>query len=376
MFPGLRRLPHNRTSGLPALFELAIGLFVVFLPSAARTDAPPSRPERPLRVITIATAPFVLPKTDPPSGFSVDLWNEVARRMHIGYTWRVTQDRNEVLAAVQNHDADVAIGAIAITPDREQIVDFSLPYFDSGLRIMVRAHYEGGIVSVLRSIPWGAIGHLFAAAIVFIFLLANVLWLIERRRNKAFSKSYLSGIGEGLWGTMLIIATGEHGDRTAPGVLKRTTVVLMWLFGVVLIAQLTATITSTQTVERLQSTIRGPDDLPGKTIASVPQTVAGDYLTERGLPFMPVTYGPDAIRMLMKGEVQAVVFDAATLQYWAAKQGHGVVQVVGPIFRPLKYGIVVAEGSALRKQIDRTLLEIYADGTYEKIASSWFSVPQ
>jgi len=203
-----------------------------------------------------------------------------------------------------------------------------------------------------------------------------VLWLIERRRNKAFSKSYLSAIGEGLWGTMLIIATGEYGDRAAPGVLKRTMVVSMWLFGVVLIAQLTATITSTQTVERLQSTIRGPDDLPGKTIASVPQTVAGDYLTERGLPFMPVTYGPDAIRMLMKGEVQAVVFDAATLQYWAAKQGHGVVQVVGPIFRPLKYGIVVAEGSALRKQIDRTLLEIYADGTYEKIASSWFSVPQ
>jgi polar amino acid transport system substrate-binding protein len=68
---------------------------------------------------------------------------------------------------------------------------------------------------------------------------------------------------------MLIIATGEHSDRDAPGVAKRVTVVLMWLLGVVLIAQLTATVTSSQTVERLQSSIRGPDDLPGKTIARV-----------------------------------------------------------------------------------------------------------
>ncbi len=62
--------------------------------------------------------------------------------------------------------------------------------------------------------------------------------------------------------------------------------------------------------------------------------------------------------------------------YWVAKQGKGAVQVVGPIFRPEKYGIAVAEGSALRKPINEALLEIYADGTYEKIHSAWFSTPK
>jgi ABC-type amino acid transport substrate-binding protein len=80
--------------------------------------------------------------------------------------------------------------------------------------------------------------------------------------------------------------------------------------------------------------------------------------------------------MLVRGEVQAVVFDAATLQYWAARQGKGLVQVVGPIFRPQKYAIAVPVGSALRKQINRALLEIYTDGTYERIYSAWFSVAQ
>jgi polar amino acid transport system substrate-binding protein len=67
------------------------------------------------------------------------------------------------------------------------------------------------------------------------------------------------------------------------------------------------------------------------------------------------------------------VFDSPTLQYWAAKQGNGVVQMVGPIFRPEKYGIAVAEGSALRKPINEALLEICDDGTYERIYAKWFS---
>ncbi|MBL8414881.1 MAG: transporter substrate-binding domain-containing protein [Propionivibrio sp.] len=348
---------------------LAIGMHSAW---SATTDVAASRP---LSVVTTPVAPFVLPKTDPPAGFSIDLWNEVARRMHVEFVWREVP-QPELLQAVQRGDADVAIAAITMTTEREMLVDFSHPYFDSGLQIMVRAQQESRFLSALRSMPWQAIGHLFAAAIVIVFLLANVLWLVERRRNSNFAKGYLRAIGEGLWGTMLIIATGEHGDRDAPGVVKRVTVVLMWLLGVVLIAQLTAIVTSSQTVERLQSSIHGPDDLPGKTIASVKGTIAGDYLAHRGLPFVNVNYGPEAIRMLSEGEVQAVVFDAPTLQYWAAKQGQGVVQVVGPLFRQEKYAIAVAEGSDLRKKINEAILTIYEDGTYEKIYARWFSANQ
>jgi len=34
--------------------------------------------EGPLRVATSAAAPFVLPDANPPAGFSIDLWREVA----------------------------------------------------------------------------------------------------------------------------------------------------------------------------------------------------------------------------------------------------------------------------------------------------------
>ena len=40
---------------------------------------------------------------------------------------------------VERGDADVAIGLLVMTPEDEKRVDFSHPYLESGLQIMVRA---------------------------------------------------------------------------------------------------------------------------------------------------------------------------------------------------------------------------------------------
>ena len=327
----------------------------------------------PLREVTTPFAPFVLPNTDPLAGFSVDTWDAVARRLHVNDTLRVVA-ADDRLPTVQRGEADVAIGLLVMTPEDEQRVDFTHPYFDSGLQIMVRARREGRFLEVFDSIPWMAIGELSGVAILIMLLLANVLWLVERRNNPRFRKNYLTAIGEGLWGSILIIATGEYGDRDAPDVIKRLAVVAMWLLGVILIAQLTATVTSSQIVARFQSEIRGPADLPGKGIAASPAgTISGDYLTGIGLPFTRIANQDEGIRMLMQGEVQTVVLNSAALQYSAAKRGGGVLRVVGPIFRPYKIGLVVREGSPLRKRINETLLAMYADGTYEDIYAKWFT---
>src|SRR5215470_17547817 len=99
-------------------------LVVESVSSLAHADPRATATAGPLRVVALATAPFVLPGTDPPVGFSVDLWNEVARRMHVDFTWRMARDPAELLAAVESHDADLAVGAIVITPERENVLDF------------------------------------------------------------------------------------------------------------------------------------------------------------------------------------------------------------------------------------------------------------
>jgi ABC-type amino acid transport substrate-binding protein len=354
---------------------VTLGLFLAVIrlaipPAEAAAGTP--MPERPLRVVAAPIAPFVMPNTAPLAGFSIDVWNEVARRLHVDFTLHMVAP-DDRFPALERGEADVAIGLIVMTPEDEKRVDFSTPYFDSGLQIMVRAQSEGRLLSTFHSIPWAAIGELFGAASLIVLLLANVLWLVERRSNPRFRKKYLPAIGEGLWGSMLIIATGEYGDRDAPDVVKRIAVVAMWLLGVVLVAQLTATVTSSQTVARLQSEIRGPGDLPGKTIAATPGTIAGDYLAGLGLPYTQMANPDEGIRMLRQGEVQAVVLSAAVLQYLAAQPANRGLQVVGPIFRPYKIAIAVREGSPLRKPINEALLAMYQDGTYENTYAKWFA---
>jgi polar amino acid transport system substrate-binding protein len=326
-----------------------------------------------LRVAVKPIAPFVLKHGTELSGFSIDLWTALAQSLKVDTAWVEVTTVGDQLQAVKSGKADAAIAAITITNERESLVDFTQPYFDSGLQVMVHAQGGNHFLDVFDSIPWPTIATLLGVFVAIMFVMANVLWIVERRTSQHFQKGYLKGIGEGMWGVALIVATGEHGDREAPRIVKRLIVFFMWLVGVVLIAQLTATVTSTQTVDRLSSKIRGPADLVGKKIATVHGTVAADYLTEQGLQFVEVASAEEGSDLVLQGEVQAMVFDAPTLQYLAAKRGNGLLRVVGPIFASQKYGIAVADGSPLRKRINKALLEMYEDGRYRALYNKWFS---
>jgi ABC-type amino acid transport substrate-binding protein len=339
-------------------------------------DAQDTAQGKVLRVAVKPIAPFVFKQGTELTGFSIDLWNALAQSLKVNTAWVEVTTVVDQLQSVKSGEADVAIAAITITKEREDIVDFTQPYFDSGLQIMVQAQSRSRFLDVFDSIPWLTIGTLFGAFIAIMFVVANVIWIVERSSSERFRKGYLRGVGEGLWAVALIVATGEHGDREAPRVFKRLIVFCMWLLGVVLIAQLTATVSSTQTVDRLNSKIRGPSDLAGKTIATVRGTVAADYLTEQGLLYVGVPSAEEGCDLVLRGEVQALVFDAPTVQYLAARRGNGVLRVVGPIFAAQKYGIAVADGSPLRKRINSALLEIYEDGRYMALYNKWFSRAQ
>jgi ABC-type amino acid transport substrate-binding protein len=328
-----------------------------------------------VRVATGYAPPFVLMQGGTLTGFSIDLWTALAHRINLTITFLDLGQRSDgaQIEAVQRGDADAAVAAITISSARERIVDFSMPYFDSGLQIAVWANGAGDpTLGAFQAFVSPPILQLFGLGFLMIFLLGNLLWLVEHRRNPQFQHGYLHGVFEGVWGVVVIIATGQHGDPDAPGLVKRLTVAFMWLFGVVLIAQFTATVTSLLTVQTLRSSIAGPADLPGKIIGTLPGSVAAEYLTERGLPFVPITTADQGFAMLASRQVQAIVFEAPTLRYWITARGNGAVEIVGPVFLPEKYGIAVAIGSPLRKRINEALLEMWADGSYANIHTRWF----
>ena len=72
------------------------------------------------------------------TGFDVELFDAVAKDIGIDYKWR-TMDFNGIIPGLQSKSLDAAIAAITIKSEREKVVDFSYPYYDAGLVILVRA---------------------------------------------------------------------------------------------------------------------------------------------------------------------------------------------------------------------------------------------
>ncbi len=146
-----------------------------------------------------------------------------------------------------------------------------------------------------------------------------------------------------------------------------------WMFiSLLLVAGFTANITSQLTLSQFQGLIQGPEDLPGKRIATVSGSTAASYLDDRRLPYQDVPAVEDAYALLEAGKVDAVVYDGPVLQYYALTEGQGRVALAGEMFKRQYYGIALPNESPEREALNRVLLEIVEDGTYDRLMTRWF----
>ncbi len=94
--------------------------------------------------VNVVTDPSFVPfemldsETGEMIGFDMDIINEVAERA--GFEVNLTTiEFAGIIPAIQTGNQEIAIAGVTITEERAEIVDFSDPYYDSGLRIIVRA---------------------------------------------------------------------------------------------------------------------------------------------------------------------------------------------------------------------------------------------
>lgn len=103
----------------------------------------------------IAYRPFEFEQNGEPTGFDIDLMNEIGERA--GFTpeyQNVTFDG--IIPGLGSNLYDTAISAMTITPEREEQVDFSDPYFDADQSLLVAS--DSDITSVEESLGESVVG--------------------------------------------------------------------------------------------------------------------------------------------------------------------------------------------------------------------------
>jgi len=359
---------------LTAVRWLAAALSLTAILSISTAQAQTGTQE--LRVVTRVLPPLVVQQQGQLSGFSIDLWNKIAERLQMKTSYQVAPDVRALLEEVRSGKAEVGISAISITAAREKEFDFSQPMLNAGLQIMVRGKGQESGSNPL----WDVLGLLFSKAILvwlgiallLILVPAHLVWLLERGDKDGLvpTKNYIPGIFHAMfWAAGTLATQGEQMPRQW---LARVIAVLWMFTGVVFVAFYTAQLAATLTVQQIQGTINGPDDLQGRRVATTGGSTAAAFLRELKAQVQEVTRIDEAFDALLNNDVDAVVFDAPVLQYYAAN-AKGRVHMVGSLFRKEDYGIVFQPASPLRKQVNQALLALREDGTYQQLYDKWFA---
>jgi polar amino acid transport system substrate-binding protein len=350
--------------------RVACVLFLALVPAAGLAQAPTVS----VRVATRVVKPFVFEENGELKGFSIELWQEISRRIGVKSEFLVKPTVQDLLQSVKSNEAGLGISAVSITSQREQELDLSQPMFDAGLQILTPTKETAGglFAAIVAGVLSSAALPILGIVLLIIVLIAHLVWFFERRNPSGVltHASYYPGILEaGWWAASTLATQADQMPRTA---LARI-VAVIWMFAsVVFIAYFTASVTSSLTLQQLRGDINGPDDLPGKRVASVQGSTSMEYLQQHHIDAREYSKVEDAFEALQRGEADAIVYDAPILLFYASHEGTGKVQAVGSIFRKESYGIVFPTDSHYRKPVNEALLNMKEDGTYDRLYKRWF----
>jgi len=329
--------------------------------------------EEALRVAVKDAPPFVIVKggSRAPSGFSVDLVREIAKRMvpKRKVVFEVQPNLDAQLSSVEKGTVDMGIAATTITSERERKLDFSHPFYRSGLGILVKSEtgFAGTLGALFSSqLVWIALG-----TIVYVFLCAHIIWWAERG-SPAFDDRWFPGVSQGVWWVIVTMSTVGYGDIVPKKVISKVMAIFIIFSGISLFGVTVASISSALTVRNLRSDIRGPTDLLGRRVAVV-QGTAGEKAVERQRARIDeVRSVEEAADRVKRGEVDAAVHDVPLLRYYIKMHSSANLELTGIVFEPAQYGASFPSGSRLRDPFNIALLDMMADGTYDALRQRWF----
>ena len=352
---GGRATPARRRTALRRLARRAAGalLLGLVLPAMAQPA-----PEPRTLVVGVKTAPpFVIKEANGDfSGLSIDLWRAVAERDDIEYRF-VETDLEGLVSGLEDGSLDVSVAALTITADREMLVDFTHPFYTTGLAIAAPVQ-QGSFGAVLKSLLSPEFAAAVGALTGLLLLVGFLLWLAERRRNPdMFGGTPAQGVGASFWWAAVTMTTVGYGDK-APTTLAGRLIALVWMFAaIIVISSFTAAIATSLTVSRLETAIRGPDDLYDVKVVSVADSASAEYLERKGIGFTAREDLAAALDELAAGRFDAVVYDEPILQYYIRRNHAGDIRMVPKHFERQDYALALPSGSPLREPLNIALVQ-------------------
>lgn len=327
-----------------------------------------------LNVSTVTRPPFSMNVDGVDTGFSIELLKALGDALEWAYRIDRVDQFSDMLNSVTDGRADLAIANISITSAREYAMDFSQPIFESGLQIMIPADNLRSPPLLRALLSWDL---LLALAIAFVLLIGGgmLMWVFERRAQPYFDRPAKAAWFPSFWWALNLVVNGGFEERVPQSPFGRLFAVLLVVSSLFVVSVFVAKITSVMTVEAIIGSVNSVNDLYGQRVATIDGSTAAGFLDRRDIDFR----GYDALGPMLAdfeaGKIEAIVFDAPILSYYATHGGIDTASMTGSVFLRESYGMVFPTGSPLVEDVNQALLALREDGTYEAIYRKWFGAP-
>jgi len=349
---------------LPLLLALAVVLV------AGRTDAQPA--PKVIEVGVYVSPPFVLKLGNGYSGMAVDLWQKATADLAIVSHYKEFQNVADLVDAVASGRVHAAVTNLSITRARAQILDFTQPWFDSGLRVMVHSDARASVMGLVDGLRDA--GHLANFAwIAVVMLLATVLMTIfDRKVDAEFHQRWRDGLAENFYHVISLATKGEASRKNLLGWIGRIGEALWLLCSVAVIAYVASSITSVMTASHIANQIKSVADLQGRIVGVRIGSVAEDYLSAFKVRKRLFNHIHEAADALVWRDISAIVDDNSILEYFAHTHPHLPLDVVGNTFRAEKYGFAFTVGSSFARPVSLRIIELQENGEAETLRARYF----
>ncbi|XP_029456457.1 glutamate receptor ionotropic, NMDA 2C [Rhinatrema bivittatum] len=340
-------------------------------------------------------------------GFCIDILKKLAKTVKFSYDlYLVTNGKhgkkvrgvwNGMIGEVYYKRADMAIGSLTINEERSEIVDFSVPFVETGISVMVAR--SNGTVS-----PSAFLEPYSPAVWVMMFVMcltvvAVTVFVFEYFSPVGYNQNLTSGkrtggptftIGKSIWLLWALVFNNSVPIENPKGTTSKIMVLVWAFFAVIFLASYTANLAAFMIQEQYIDTVSGLSDKKfQKPLEQYPPFRFGTVpngSTERNIrsnyPDMHthmIKYNQrsveDALNSLKMGKLDAFIYDAAVLNYMAGKdEGCKLVTIgSGKVFATTGYGIALQKDSRWKRAIDLALLQFLGDGDTQKLETVWLS---
>ncbi|MEZ5711811.1 MAG: transporter substrate-binding domain-containing protein [Sphingobium sp.] len=308
-------------------------------------------------------------------GLAISLWDAVAKEQERPYRL-VEADLPDMIEGVRDGRYDASVGALTITPMREEEIDFTHPYYTTGFGIAVHKVPPTWLSLFRNFFSWSFLQAILLLAAI-LTCVGLLFWLAERKHNhEQFGGGRAKGIFSGFWFSAVTMTTVGYGDK-APVTPAGKLVALVWMFAaIIIISTFTGMIASSLTTDRISGAVASPTDLPSVVVGSIKGSSSDDWLSEEGVRFRHFDTVESGLAALRDEKIGAFVYDKPILQYMLHHEYGDALRLVPGSFGRQDYGIALPAQSPLREEMNLSLLKYIEGADWQRQLDSTLGVAQ